>query len=522
MPSAGPSLQPRVSSVNGGTSHGDRPTRSEQESVGISFYSQPQEAHHPSKYNENNNSEYQHSQQMFLRGSVGDIHLPALTPVHGSKGHINVNHAAPHNPPNAAIIEGSHHSNMLSSLPDTGGNLHHHSYSAALRQVPSSPDPSSFFMIAPYLHDHFGNPELADCMLHFSHSDGNFPSFELAGHALFFSRSPQLRALLRPQSATQVDSFIQPQKISISITDRFLVNNMALEKALRRFYAGDLPDIHFPSGVLGYKSIVDCMNFALSYTAAGHFLQSDEVASCGLDLVSDYLHFETIGKALAFGLDGGIGYSWYPRGGLDDDHVSSASSSEEAPFKPDSSAGYPTYGIYSDRLLSVILGFITQYLVVEWTFDARAPELSDCLRLPAIGSGQHTRSSSLLTQIRFGDMTLSDQDADAYNRGRTISSVLLTLPYPLLKHLLEHEVFATKLGQERATDLAQAVVEERERRRKAISQQSEQREQSTAVEEGQWRCLRWAETVEKSQQYPCGFRLTRHHLGMETPTSGKS
>lgn len=468
----------------------------------------PLREHHPSAYN----FESQATPQVFNSDSTRDPRFSAQVSLLGAYEQVRVGHPDAIGLPKRGFVRNLE---PPRATPTSFANSESHEGTVpTIRPIPSNVDPQTFFMITAHLHDQFGNPNLADCVLHVSHSRNNFSPFPLAAHAVLLARSPRLRA--------QFNAHVDRRNLTVTISDRFLTDVTALHKALRRLYGGELPDIHFASRILGYIPGSECMRFALSYTAAGHFLQIDEIAARGIDLASDSLSFETIGPALAFSLDGGISPSWHPRDGPDDDHESSISSAEDAQSKPEFPAAYPTYGFYSDRLLHHILSFVLQHLHSPFSLNVRVPELSDSLRLPLITNAQHARSNTRLTQIRFGEISLGDRDADFNHDEQALSSVLLSLPYPLLKHLLELELLGSKLGQARVTELAQAIISERERRRKNVARQSESKGPHTAAEEGQWRNLRWAEGVEKSQQHPCGFRLVRHHLGAETPTSSKS
>lgn len=415
----------------------------------------------------------------------------------------------------------------MSSLPPLNGpsiappqafRSHTEALTFPQESMTSFPDPQTFFMVGMYLHDQFGNPELADCVLRISHSQQNFPAFSLAAHLIVLARSPKFRSLVKSQNEMHFNAQTLQKELIISISDRFLNNKFAFNKALRRLYAGELPDPHFVSKAIGYGSSVECMQFALSFAASGHYLQIDEIVNRGLELASKYLNYETLGKALAFALDGGIGPSWYPQGASED---SSPSSSQSAHVKIGSLTATPTYGIYSDRILYQILGFITQALSPQFTLNIRAAQLADCPRLPESIGQRPARSNSRLTQIRFGEMSLSDQELEK-DHSQIISSVLLSLPYILLKHLLEHEILTGRVGQARVSELMQAVIGEREERRQAAMRQYGHQEPPSMGEESQWRNLCWAEGVERSQQHPCGYRLSRHHLGAATPTSGKS
>ena len=386
------------------------------------------------------------------------------------------------------------------------------------RAVPSNPDPSTFFMVAAYLHDQFGNSELADCVLRVTNTAHHALSFQLPVHALILGRSPKFRSLLKMQR----DSQAEPGKdVEIDVADRFLVDHVAFLKAMRRLYAGELPDPSFPSSILGYRHEKDSMQFALSYAAAGHYLQIDEIIGRGLDMVMHYLSFTTLSPALAFALDGGLGPFWHSKNSHDDDRDSSTSSAEDSNHKPGSPILTPTYGIYGDKLLHHVLGFVAHHLRSHFVFDAKATELPDYPRLPKDSTRRVSRPNSRLTQIRFGEMATNDEEPQR-RFTETMSSVLLSLPYQPLKQLLEFGIHANKLDSKYVAGLMESVVEERERRRKAAFDRYNLKDPNLTLDDRQWRTLQWCEGVEQSQRHPCGYKLYRHRLGAGTPTSGKS
>ena len=99
-----------------------------------------------------------------------------------------------------------------------------------------------------------------------------------------------------------------------------------------------------------------------------------------------------------------------------------------------------------------------------------------------------------------------------------ISSILVSLPFPTLKFVLEHATFRERLGKDRVVEMAQSVIEEREQRRQRAFCNKGGMASSSALEERLWHNTLWVEIIETSQQHQPGFKLSRQRLGAETPT----
>ena len=384
---------------------------------------------------------------------------------------------------------------------------------------PSYSDSQIFPAVATFIHDQFASPEFADCTLLFSHTSHKFAPFILPAHSIIIARSPKMRGLMK-HSARAHDPQTSTKQLPLLIDDNFLSDQFALLKALRRLYTGELPDLH---SVLRIHSAtgIDHMRYALSYAAAGHLLQIEEIVCRGLDIACAFLSLEAIEIALAFALDGGLLPSWYQRASSSEENESTTSSADDSLFSPDALSAMPTYGIYSDQLLHNILGFTMQVFTPQFTFQPRTAQFGLCPRLPGDAEQRHSRSNSRLVQIQFGEMNMSEEMPDNHV-SRIISSLLISLPFPALKHLLEHDVLLNKLGPSHITQIMQQVISERERRRKAALHNIGSVEPRFDMDERLRRNLQWAEGVETSQQHPSGLRLSRHRIGTETPVSGKS
>lgn len=384
--------------------------------------------------------------------------------------------------------------------------------------------------MAQYVHNQFGNREFADYIIQLSHSRYIFGSATFAAHGLILARSPKLRSLMRMPQGSYQGNQGYPRFLHIVASDKFLSHDVAFLKALMRLYAEPLPDRDFittlpiPAGVNPTTAVdQEAMRFALAYAAAGYFLEVDEIITHALDLAAGVLAWDTVSSALAFALEGGLSPSFIQfeasTAGAED--KASNSSFDD---KPDSPASVPTYGIYSDRMLHQVVGFLLHNCPQNFQLVTTAPQLYDLARLPATAEPKHasTPSESRFSQIRFGEMSLQDGHELSDPAMAVMSSVLLSLPFLLLKHIFDSHVLGARLGWARVAAVARSVVTEREARRQRAMVGHGGVAPLNAAEERLWRNVRWAERTESAEGTPLGLKLVRHALGVETPASGSS
>ena len=375
-------------------------------------------------------------------------------------------------------------------------------------------DPHAAAALGYYLQRQFANLNFADSLLRFDHSMNIYPADAVPAHAIILSRSPKLDSFMAMQDRNAMQFEGSMKVLNVTITDRFLSNSAAFVKAIHRLYAGPLPEAgDLPPGGEMY--------FALSFAAAGHFLQMDEIVSRGLDLAASQLRWDTVNKALAFALDGGLSASWVHRD-MSGEDLDSSSSYGDSPSKLGSPTSAPTYGFYSDRLLQAVIDFLVVNCPTDFKFSPDAPQLADSPRLPAEAEQKHSRSSSRLSRIRFGEMTIDEHSSPQSPVTTTWSSILVSLPFPILKYVLEHTAMVDRLGKASAAELMQVIVDEREERRRRVSNSAVGAAPDSALEERLWQNVRWAEMTERSEQQPSGSKLVRRRLGEETPTSSQS
>lgn len=374
--------------------------------------------------------------------------------------------------------------------------------------------------MARYLTSQFGHPEFADYIIRLSHVGYKFPPTSLPAHGILLARSPKLRSLMsmpagEPQNGVKL--------LNVHVSDRFVSVDDAFIRAIMRLYGEALPDrqevIRSASPLAqreGVSPEAAQMRFALALAASGHFLQVDEIISHGLLLVGHILGWPTLPQALAFALEGGLSMAFANVEASGKDETSISSSGTPTKFESPTSA--PAYGFYSDRLINHIMSFFVHNVPPTFVLSPAAPQLVDPPRLPSEAEPKLSRpASSRLSQIHFGEMKIEDPtSSDPLTTA--ISSVLLSLPFPLLQNLSESNVLGERLSWPRVAAVMTAVVQEREiRRLRALALRP-----AGADEQGLWRTTRMEESVEITDRHPLGVRLTRRHAGNDTPPSATS
>ena len=374
-----------------------------------------------------------------------------------------------------------------------------------------------------HVHSYFSNPTLADCFLSIvDESDGSQQT--ILGHRIILSRSTTILALIQdviPGSFYDTGNKMIPNEVQVSLKGQYVGIN-AFTDAIKYLYGGPLLqlDHHRPGSSAGERipSNVDRMENALRHIATGSWLRLPAVAGRGVDVAGGLLHWDTISTALAFALDGGLSHIWTVEDGSED--RASTSSSDDSLGRTEIAAA-PTYDPYSTHLLQRIVDFTVHVFPPNFYLDASAPQLSACPRLPSIPQGhgsQKSRSDPRLSQIRFGEIPIEDHQRPSFAT-TTISSVLLSLPFPLLKCVLEHYDLAARLGSETVASIMRQVVAERETRRAKVLQARVTGQADEVTNTRLVQNLYWVESVEPTTQHRAGFRLARRKREIDTPPS---
>ena len=373
-------------------------------------------------------------------------------------------------------------------------------------------------LLSSHVRSSFSDPAFADCQLEITdnHESG---VQHIDAHRVILGRSPTLLMLI--ENSAPPSSSMPTTQVHVRLKGQYLRSN-AFMQALKYIYGGPptVLDYHRPSSSAGgdIPSNVDRMERALQHLAVGAWLEVGAMASRGVDVAGNLLHWDTITTVLAFSLDGGLSSNWTVDDGSED--RSSTSSNDDSLGRSDSMSA-PTYDPYSTNLLHRIIDFTVHMLPPNFYLDASAPQLVSCPRLPPLPlrhENRPSRSDPRLSQIRFGEIPVEDHQRPSFAM-TTISSVLLTLPFPLLKCVLEHDDLAARLGPETVASIMRQVVAEREVRRAKVLKARVAGQVDETADAHLVQNLYWTESVEPSAQHRAGFRLARRKRDIDTPPS---
>lgn len=320
--------------------------------------------------------------------------------------------------------------------------------------------------LSSYLLQRFNNDDTyADCCLQVTHESHRFQAVKFWLHSLLVAQSPTLQALMNT-SALAADG---KRLLCLRVHDHHSTP-AAIEFALRVSY-GESPYTFTGSKAFmePSKSAADVsiswMDEALAFLAVGQVLQLNSVITRGIQIASGILNWDNLEGAICFTLDRGL-----DRTSAFDSHSQPAvtSANKDSPIEPaplyispDVQAnvnGQDASTDVSKALLYKCLDFIVSNCPGSWDLDATARPLADNGRLPAIAGSQSPMSKSRLSRIQFGDHP-SEISAKLCNPNTILSTILLSVPFTLLRYLLDH--FEEPIVRRNS----RSIVAERERRR---------------------------------------------------------
>ena len=368
-----------------------------------------------------------------------------------------------------------------------------------------------------HVQSQLGNPILADCHLQIIEEETGARQY-VDAHKIIVSRSPRLFDLVQrsapPENAapkTQVRILLRGSQLRIK----------AFMDCMQYLYGGSLFSLenlrHFGASPDPQLTNEQRMQISLSYVAMATWLAIPAIAVRAMGIALGLLHWDSISAVLSFALDGGLGPAFI----IDDGSESiSCSSSDDSHGRADG-IGVPTYDPYATDLLHRFIDFTVHMFPPNFYLDASAPQLTSCPRLPPqppAHESRPSRSNPRLSQIKFGELSLDDHNRPSQVT-TTISSMLLSLPFALLKCILEHNGLLYQLGPDTVASIMRQVIAEREVRRKRIVQARAAAQMIGSADGPLAQNLFLQESVEPSQHHRAGFRLVRRRLGVETPTS---
>jgi len=401
-----------------------------------------------------------------------------------------------------------------------------------LQQQPIPPqdfklDMDNAQMLRDHVRSQYSKPALTDCHLQLSH-DSDASTQRIDAHKIILARSPTLLRLIQDASETQ-----RPQ-LDVHLPGKHLSLH-TFNECLKYIYGGQLPPLDPPhrssmSFTEPISAQVDRMEQALQRIATGAWLEMPAIAWRGMNVATNTMTWDTLPTALEFGLDGGISPMWT----LDDgsEERSSTTSSDDSHTRPDAVPSTPTHDPYATPLLQSIFQFVLHSFPPDFYPDTAAPQLEVCPRLPPLPPQQPqqpqqheknklSRSADpRLSQIRFGELPSEEANAPRPSAVTTmISSLLFSLPFALLKFLLEHPVLADRMGPETVGSIMRQTIVERESRRQRCLKAKQSAVAARGSEPDQETNLYWEESVEVTGQGRLGLRLFRRRKGMDTPPS---
>ncbi|KAF1355685.1 hypothetical protein EJ07DRAFT_131325 [Lizonia empirigonia] len=308
------------------------------------------------------------------------------------------------------------------------------------------------FELASYLSTQFGNPEFADLILQVRSPEFQYISIPV--HGIVVVRSPVVANAVRRSIPPALRSRDSRRLVDVLTTNPFVAAE-SVQEAIKVLYGAPLLSMqaflygfgHHTSDLPGAQATKDArrrMDQLLSYIAAASVLQIPSMQARGVEIAKALLRWDTIEQVLHYGLQ----------------------AAKSAP--PSNADGSDVRDPFAVELLNSAVDFIAYNFPSDFNLHRIASELRDDPRLLSLGEARAPTHNPRLSKIRFGDAPVDDE-GHASPVSRTLSSILLSLPLPLLDRLFNHRATANQIGWTGATKLLHEVVDEREnRRQKAV------------------------------------------------------
>lgn len=324
--------------------------------------------------------------------------------------------------------------------------LPHHSelapYGARLEESP--------FELAAHLSTQFGNPEFADFILQIRSPEAILVSIPV--HGIIVVRSPVVAEAVRHSVPTAHRSRDTRRLLDVLTSDPF-VTRESLEEAAKVLYGAPLLSAQtFLYGLppYAYDSVqtppsTDArrrMRQLLSYIAAGRALKLPSMQIRGIEIARLLLRWDTVDEVV---------------------QVALRSNSIFWPKKDRVEAEDP----FTAALLNYAIDFMAYTFPVDFKLYTIAPELQDAPRLPMLLDARPSTHNPRLSKIRFGDAPPKD-DLQPSHASRVLSSILLSLPLPLVDRLFNHRATANQVGWTGVVRIMREVIIEREKRRQKV------------------------------------------------------
>ncbi|KAI8937052.1 hypothetical protein NX059_006271 [Plenodomus lindquistii] len=355
----------------------------------------------------------------------------------------------------------------------------------------------SAFELAAYLSTQFGNPEFADFILQIRSPESTLVSVPV--HGIVVVRSTVIAEAARHSPVPNHRSRDARRLIDVLVTDPFATRE-SLEEAVKVLYGAPLLSAqNFLFGLAPYNHeneqagpLNDArrrMQQILSYMAAARALQMPSMQARGVDIARMLLRWDTVDLVLRYALQAG-------------------------PVTRSRSEGLDPEDPFILALLNSALDFMAYTFPVDFQLHTIAPELRDLPRLPSFIESRSASHNPRLSKIRFGDAP-PENDVQPRHATGVLSSVLLSLPLPLVDRLLNHRATANLVGWTGAVALMRDVVNEREHRRQKAVQNQQKPDHHGPISKALVNNLYFEEYVEQvdpSPLYPSGYKLAARRV----------
>jgi len=226
------------------------------------------------------------------------------------------------------------------------------------------------------------------------------------------------------------------------------------------------------------------MASALGFAAVGRFLQLPHYMSQGIKAAVKFLTWDNIEKTLAFIHEG--------------NRLASSNSFRDRD-------AWSAITDLENELLRAVISFIAYYFPQDFNIHTTAAELTDSPRLPLVIESRPSISHTRLASIQFGDVSV--EDSAKFDTSVLVSSILLSVPTPVLQSLFDAPVLGGKLGWQKISQIIRDTVTERENRRDKVRKTPKRVVPGASSQ--QWEAIRWEERVEASDRHPAGLAILR-------------
>jgi hypothetical protein len=358
------------------------------------------------------------------------------------------------------------------------------------------------FELAAYLSTQYGNPEFADFILQVRSPESILVSVPV--HGIVVVRSPVIAEAVRRSPAPTHRSRDARRLVDVLALDPFTTRE-SFEEAVRVLYGAPLlsaqiflyglgPYMHESDQASPSNDAQRRMRQVLSYIAAARTFQMPSMQARGFEIARMLLRWDTVDQVLQY--------------------VLAASS------RPRSRAeGLDSEDPFLATLLNYALDFVAYTFPVDFKLYTIASEFEQFPRLPTLVEHQPRQPTHnpRLSKIRFGDAPTED-DHQPSHATTVLSTILLSLPLPLVERLFNHRGTANQIGWTGAANILRDVVNERENRRQKVSRgqlkSSQDVKTPTALLNNVYIEER-VEQVEPSPLHPSGHRLTTQRVAGE-------